>query len=452
MQTITTGTRALPAAARVLRTAFPILAISLLASCREARSARQGGGPDLPAPALEPACGTGSGLSLRYPVWFGEVPGKPGAFLVLERGGGSEDGRIYVYRSEEGKSGKEGKWSRAVFLTVPVSSTSAASDERGLLGFAFHPDFVRNRRYFLYFMPAKGPSDKDSTVIEERLADSTLLADSGRKGRRVLGIAQPFANHNGGTLAFGPDGKLYIGTGDGGSGGDPYDNAQNLSSLLGKMLRIDVDDTAGGKPYGIPADNPFVGGGAGRSGGGQGEPGAGAGGGAPATPAAKARPEVWAYGLRNPWKWSFDPVTGKLWAGDVGQNSREEITVVARGENHGWRIMEGFACYEPREGCRQEGLVKPVAEVPRDEAQSITGGYVYRGDASSPYYGAYFFGDWASKIWWMLPADHKPGDPPVRLGRLPDQVSSFGTDSQGNLYVVGYRKGIVYRVVFPPKR
>lgn len=427
----TTVTRACPAALAAARAAFPILALSLFAACREARSAK----PDVrgrpPAPALEPAFGTGSGLQLRYPVWFGEVPGRPGAFMALERGGGSEDGRIYVYeRKGRTGGGRNDGWSRRVFLTVPVGSTAAAADERGLLGLAFHPDYARNRRYFLYYMPARRPEAGDSTIIEERRADSTLLADAGGRGRRVLGIAQPFANHNGGTLAFGPDGKLYIGTGDGGAAGDPRNHAQDLSSLLGKMLRIDADDTSGGKPYGIPADNPFL----------------------PRSGRDRARPEVWAYGLRNPWKWSFDPVTGKLWAGDVGQNAHEEIAVVGRGENHGWKIMEGFACYEPRQGCRKAGLALPVADLPRDEARSITGGYVYRGDSASAYYGAYFFGDWETERWWMLPADHKPGDAPVPLGSLPDQVSSFGTDAQGNLYVVGYRKGIIYRVVFPGER
>lgn len=417
-----------PSALPLHRLALPCLALCLLTACREARSAKPAGEAALPAPSLEPVCGTGKEHFLRYPVWFGEIPGKPGVFMALERGGGSQDARIYVFEE------KGGKWDKRVFLTLPVNSTAAASDERGLLGIAFHPDYAKNRRYFLYYMPKKSPLDDDSTVIEERRADPSLLADAGRKGRRLLGIEQPYANHNGGSLAFGPkDGMLYIGTGDGGAAGDPHNHGQDLTGLLGKMLRINVDDTAGGQPYGIPADNPFV----------HGPPA-----GSPADGEAP-RPEIWAYGLRNPWKWSFDPETGKLWAGDVGQNNREEITVVGKGENHGWRIMEGFACFDPPKGCDKKGLTLPVADIPRDEAQSITGGYVYRGDPASPYHGAYFFGDWETRTWWMLPAGHKPGDPPARLGTLPDQPSSFGTDSRGNLYMVGYKKGVVYRIGLP---
>lgn len=398
--------------------------IPILASCREPRASEKGdhGSASLPAaPVWEPAFGTEGANALRYPVWMGEVPGKAGAFLVLERGGGAEDARIYAFTE------KDGKWTRKVFLTVPVGSSAAASDERGLLGLAFHPDYAKNRCYFLYFMPKSRGSAPDSTVIDERRADASLLADGGGRSRRVLGIEQPFANHNGGSLAFGPkDGKLYIGTGDGGAGGDPRGYGQDLGSLLGKMLRIDVDDTAGGRAYGIPTDNPFV-------------SGKGLTGGA-------ARPEIWAYGLRNPWKWSFDGPTGDLWVGDVGQNNREEIAKVGRGENHGWRIMEGYACFDPAVDCPKEGLTLPIADLPRDEARSITGGYVYRGDATSPWHGAYFFGDWETKFWWVITQGQKQGETPRKLGRLPDQPASFGIDSRGNLYMVGYRKGILYRM------
>jgi glucose/arabinose dehydrogenase len=339
---------------------------------------------------------------------------------VVERGGGPKDARIFVLEETAGK------WTLRVFLALPVSSTSAASDERGLLGLAFHPDYAKNRRYFLYYMPSKQAFEKDSTVIAEFRADATLLKDEGRMPRRILGIEQPYANHNGGSLGFGPkDGKLYIGTGDGGAAGDPKQHGQDLSSLLGKMLRIDVDDTSDGRAYGIPQDNPFV----------QSNSQAG----------TLPRPEIWAYGLRNPWKWSFDPETGKLWAGDVGQNNREEITVIGKGENQGWRSMEGFACFDPPRACPREGLTLPIADIPRNEAQSITGGYVYRGNASSPYYGAYFFGDWETRAWWVIMPDHKPGTPPRKLGLLPDQPSSFGTDAAGNLYMVGYKQGAIYR-------
>ena len=423
-----------------------VLALVLLSACRDGGSAKQAssGARRIPfEPALEAVCGTDKENSLRYPVWFGEVPGKPGVFLALERGGarqesesrrekGRSDQDAHIYTFEE----KDGKWLRKLFLTLPVQSTAAASDERGLLGLAFHPRFPENRRYYLYYMARQGESEVDSSVIDERRADASLTADAGTKPRRILGIEQPYANHNGGTLAFGPkDGKLYIGTGDGGAAGDPQGHAQNLASLLGKMLRIDVDNTAGGKPYGIPADNPFA---------------DGRGPKAKDGSAQAARPEVWAYGLRNPWKWSFDAETGDLWAGDVGQNTREEITKVDKGGNLGWKIMEGTGCFNPPDGCDQDGLTLPVADLPRDEAQSITGGYVFRGDPNSPYLGAYFFGDWETRNWWVLMPGHKAGDLPLKLGLLPDQPSSFGTDAKGNLYMVGYKKGTIYRINLNP--
>lgn len=417
----------------IVRTLIPILGLVLLMACREAGSARQGGPATRPPPGevrLEAVLRTDKENSLRYPVWFGEIPGRPGVFLALERGGGGQDARIHAFEE------KAGKWRRKVFFSLPVQTTAAASDERGLLGLAFHPRFSENRRYFIYYMPKRGEDGKDSTVIDARRADASLTADAGGKPRRILSIEQPYANHNGGSLAFGPrDGMLYIGTGDGGAAGDPHGNGQNLNSLLGKMLRIDVDDTAGGRAYVIPADNPFAGGQGPKSDGGE--------------AGAAARPEVWAYGLRNPWKWSFDPETGMLWAGDVGQDNREEITVVGKGENHGWNLMEGFTCFDPPTACGKEGLTLPIADLPRDEARSITGGYVYRGDAKSPYHGAYIFGDWETRNWYVLMPDHKAGDPPLKLGRLPDQPSSFGTDSKGNLYMVGYRKGAIYKIVFP---
>lgn len=401
-----------------------ITVISLIA-CREATSAKTSGASlPLGEVRVEAAFGTDGVNALRYPVWFGEIPGRAGTFLAVERGGG-EDGRAYVFER------KDGEWSRRVFLTLSVGSSAAASDERGFLGLAFHPRFAENRRYFVFYMPPRKAGSGDSTVVEERRADSSLQRDAGGRPRRVLSVAQPYANHNGGTLAFGPrDGFLYIGLGDGGAAGDPHGAGQDLGNLLGKMLRIDVDDTVGGKPYGIPLDNPFASGKAPNGG--------------------VARPEVWAYGLRNPWKWSFDPETGDLWAGDVGQNAREEVSVIRKGENHGWRRMEGFACFDPPTGCRKDGLTLPMADLPRDAARSITGGYVYRGEAAA-WQGAYLFGDWETRNWWALPKGHKQGDPPLLLGRLPDQPSSFGTDAKGNLYVVGYKTGRIYKVVFPTK-
>jgi glucose/arabinose dehydrogenase len=358
-------------------------------------------------PAFTPAFGTDKGNAFRFPVWFGEIPGKSEAYLVLERGTGDEDAHAWVL-SKEGEG-----YVRKTFLTVPVQTTSSPSDERGLLGWAFHPRYRENRKYYVYYFrkrpaPIAGSSEaRDSTVIEERLADSTLLGDAGAPPRRVFAVEQPYPNHNGGNIAFGPrDGRLYVGTGDGGSGGDPHGNGQNVHTWLGKVLRIDVDDSA-------------------------------------------ARPEVWAYGLRNPWRWSFDSLTGDLWAGDVGQNTHEEIDRISRGDNLGWNRMEGDACFAPPQGCDTAGLKLPEATLDRREAECITGGYVYRGDTASSYYGAYLFGDFATRNFFALPPGHKTGDPAVKLGRLPDQPSSFGVDARGRLYLVGYSTGIIYRVSLP---
>ena len=384
-------------------------------------------GADIPTQALSgkagftPVFGTDGPNAFRFPVWFGEIPGRAGHYLVLERGGGSEDGRIWLLEPQ-GRS-----YRRKVFLTVPVESSSSQGDERGLLGMAFHPGFPENGRYFLNYIPRRKPGQRrDSTVIEERRADSSRLADGGETPRRILAFEQPYANHNGGTLAFHPrDGFLYIGTGDGGGGGDPLGHGQNLASLLGKMLRIDVDAAGrGSRAYAIPGDNPFLG----RKG---------------------ARPEIWAYGLRNPWKWSFDSETGDLWAGDVGQNRFEEVDIVARGQNLGWNIMEAFACFEPRRNCPKENLVLPVAELERSDAQSITGGYVYRGDSRSPFFGAYVFGDYETRKVWALSKGEGGRETLVLLGVSPDQPSAFGVDQAGNLYLVGFTKGILYRLELP---
>lgn len=412
------------------RCAAVIAMTALLAACRPKEekppAAARGGTAARGGPAGEPrfeaAFGTDKANAFTLPVWFGEVPGKPDHYLVLERGDGRSDARIWVL--VPGPSGH----ARKVFLTVPVSTSTSPADERGLLGFAFHPRFPENRRYFVYYMPRHAPArGRDSTVIDMRHADSTLLADAGLPPRRVLGIAQPFPNHNGGGMGFGPDGFLYVGTGDGGAADDPFGNGQDLKTLLGKMLRLDVD--AGGAAYGIPKDNPYA---SGRGPGGK-----------------EARPEIWAHGLRNPWRWSFDPKTGDLWAGDVGQNRKEEITRISKGDNLGWNVMEGFDCFEPAQGCDRNGLRLPETELPRDEAQSMTGGFVYRGDPSSPWYGAYFFGDYETRNFYALPPGHRPGDPPRKLGRSPDQPSSFGVDRAGNLYLVGYRKGAIYRIALP---
>ena len=242
----------------------------------------------------------------------------------------------------------------------------------------------------------------------------------------ILRVEQPAANHNGGQIQFGPDGYLYIGTGDGGQAGDPWGNAQNPGALLGKMLRIDV---MGADAYEIPSDNPLLD-----------QPG--------------AHPEIWATGTRNPWRFSFDRATGDLYIADVGQNLYEEVNfqpAASRGgENYGWDVMEGNHCFEPATGCDVEGLVLPVAEYDPGLGCSITGGYVYRGSRYPDMAGVYFYGDFCSGNIWGLRQD-EAGDWETALLLETDlSISTFGEDAEGELYVASYNDGIVYQLVASP--
>ena len=328
---------------------------------------------------------------LDKPVYLTQEPGGP--LLVV-----SQRGRIFFVDAK----GRAQPW-------LDLHKKISCCGERGLLGLAFHPDYAKNHRFFVNYTDRKG-----RTVIEEYRDKQPY--------RVVLTIKQPYANHNGGHLAFGPDGYLYIGTGDGGSAGDPQRNAQNPARLLGKMLRIDVDH---GDPYAIPEDNPFV-------------------------DNPKYRPEIWALGLRNPWRYSFDRATGDLFIADVGQNRWEEVNYVpapmgtSGGWNFGWNIMEGNHCFKPPKGCRRAGLVPPILEYGHDQGCSITGGYVYRGQAIPELVGAYLYGDYCSGTIWTARWEDGAWKSQVLL-RTKLKISSFGEDAAGELYVVDYR-GTVYRL------
>lgn len=294
---------------------------------------------------------------------------------------------------------------------LDLSRLVSTGGERGLLGLAFHPRYRTNGRLFVNFTDVAG-----DTVVAEfaRSASDPDRADAASM-RVLLRIEQPFPNHNGGHLAFGPDGYLYIATGDGGSAGDPLGNGQNTSSLLGKILRVDVDRVEPPRAYGIPPDNPFAGGG--------------------------GAPEVWAYGLRNPWRFSFDPVRGKLWIADVGQDEIEEVNRVSAGApglNYGWNVMEGDRCFEPSEGCDRAGLVLPVTTYTHADGCSVTGGFVYRGERYPVLRGGYFFADYCSGYLWGLAAGARRGTQAVRLLESGRSVTSFGLDEQGELYVVDH--------------
>ncbi len=291
-------------------------------------------------------------------------------------------------------------------ITGPVQSKG---QEQGLLSLAFHPNFPQDRRVYVDYTNNKG-----DTVIARYQTTPDLRAIDPATGQILLTIAQPYPNHNGGGLLFGPDGYLYIGTGDGGLANDPHENAQNPAALLGKMLRISVDF---GEPYTVPADNPFVN-----------------------DPAF--RPEVWALGLRNPWRFSFDRLTGDMFIADVGQNKYEEINFEAAGSpgglNFGWDVMEGFHCFQA-DTCRQDGLTLPVAEYDHSLGCSVTGGYVYRGAGVPALQGVYLYADYCSGRVWALRSGEKE---PVQVLESGLNVSSFGEDEAGELYLIDLKGGI----------
>lgn len=304
---------------------------------------------------------------------------------------------------------------------LDLSGRSRASGfEQGLLGLAFHPQYAENGRFFVNYTDTDG-----DTVIEAyQVSENPNRADPD-SALEILHIPQPRANHNGGMLAFGPDGYLYIGTGDGGGANDPDNAGQRLDTLLGKMLRIDVDGAA---PYAIPPDNPFVN-----------DP--------------EALPEIWAYGLRNPWRFSFDRLTGDLWIADVGQNAREEINFQPAdspgGENYGWRVREGMICRPGQDPCDLPEATDPIHDYGRPIGQSITGGYVYRGPADPDLQGAYLFADWVTGEFWSLRYDGQ-GVTGLRSYAVPAQrVSSFGEDADGHVYVVDHANGTLYRIGAP---
>ncbi|MEX2467170.1 MAG: PQQ-dependent sugar dehydrogenase [Gemmatimonadota bacterium] len=344
---------------------------------------------------------------LDAPVFVTTAPGDDRRLFVVEQGG-----LVRVVR--------DGQLLSEPFLDL--TTLVSFSGEQGLLGLAFHPLYGFNGWFFVNYTDTNG----DTRIVRFSVSSDPDRADPD-SGLEILFVSQPFSNHNGGMLAFGPDdGWLYIGLGDGGGSGDPGDNAQDLGTLLGSMLRIAVDEPA--EPYRIPADNPFL-------------------------DVSTVRPEIWAYGLRNPWGFSFDPLTGDLYIADVGQDAWEEVSVQpggsAGGENYGWPIMEGNDCFRPSAGCNTVGLVRPVFEYGHDQGCSITGGYVYRGSAIPELEGRYLFADFCAG--WIrsfvldggVARDLQDHSDELDTG---GNVTSFGRDNAGELYVVA-RSGEVYRIV-----
>ena len=320
-----------------------------------------------------------------------------------------QSGRVLAFANNEDTNESE------VFLDRRGQVNDSGSEE-GLLGLAFDPRFQDNGYLYVYYS-ASAP--RRSVVSRFGLGDDGRRADPDSE-LVIMEIEQPFRNHNGGQLAFGPDGFLYIGLGDGGSAGDPMGHGRNASTLLGSILRIDVSAANVASPYTIPSDNPLLG-------------------------DVDARGEIWAYGLRNPWRFTFDRETGELWAGDVGQNSLEEVDLVERGGDYGWNTLEGTRCFSPRASCDPGGTVLPVWEYPTGEACSVIGGYVYRGDRIPSLYGAYVFGDYCSGQIWALRYDGQKVTEFLLLADTGLRIASFGEARDGELFVLSQNSGI-YRL------
>jgi glucose/arabinose dehydrogenase len=333
---------------------------------------------------------------------------------------------------------------KSVVLSIPFLDVSDKMDElnigyseKGLLGLAFHPQYKKNGRFFIYYSAPYSDKNYDHKSILAEYHDSASnpnVADL--KEERLMEIPEPESNHNGGCIQFGKDGFLYIGVGDGGGAGDEHwsnGNGQNLNTWLGKILRIDVDSK---HPYAIPADNPFIG----RN---------------------DVKQEIYAYGLRNPWRFSFDKVTGKLYCGDVGQNKWEETDIIEKGKNYGWRLMEGMHCFNPSANCKTEGLTLPIDEYNHETGISICGGYMYRGLKFPSLHGYYIFGDWNGKLFYLKQdksSNWNRGEIHLDNSNSNDigaKLNSFGEDENGEIYLITQHlfgpkspTGAVYQIGF----
>jgi glucose/arabinose dehydrogenase len=343
---------------------------------------------------------------LNQPLFITHASDSSGRLFIIQRAG-----QIIIQ--------KNGVLLPTPFLNIQ-SIVNSSNSEQGLLALAFHPNYETNGRFYTVH------TDQSRSIVLSVFTRSSTNPDQADPSSRVtlLSIPKSYTNHNGGTLAFGPDGYLYWSTGDGGSSGDPDNNAQNLNSLLGKILRLDVSAPA---TYSIPATNPFYN-----------------------DPSPSIRKEIWAYGLRNPWRFSFDRLTDDIYIGDVGQGRREEIDFQSAssggGENYGWRIMEGSLCYNPATGCDQNGKILPVAEYDHTMGCSVTGGYVYRGTQFPQINGYYFYGDFCSGLVFALQKDSQGRWTSISVGDTPYSISSFGEDEQGELYMADYSAGKIYQI------
>ncbi|MGE5596630.1 MAG: PQQ-dependent sugar dehydrogenase [Hyphomicrobiales bacterium] len=349
---------------------------------------------------------------LDRPIAMLQLPGSPAWMLVA-----LQDGVVVAFPKDDPRE-----------LTTVLDQrdrTGRGGNEEGLLGMVLDAEFEENGFIYLYYNVEPGERRTQLSRFELSGNRENLRIDPASE-LPLLTVPQPFSNHNGGQLAFGPDGMLYLALGDGGSGGDPNGNGQDLTrNLLGSILRLDVRGATADQPYRIPPDNPFADG-----------PGG-------------ARPETYAYGLRNPWRFNFDRETGDMWAGDVGQGEREEIDIIRAGGNYGWNIMEGFQCFRPSSGCDKDGLIQPVADYGHEAGNcSVTGGFVYRGEAIPALRGVYLYADFCSGAMWGLPAaDAIAGNAvqPVQWRDEGPPISTFAEDADGELYMLAF-DGRIYRV------
>ncbi len=364
----------------------------------------QKAGEEKPLPFLNPVL---IASQLTGPVGLESPNDGTGRLFILE-----QKGTIRII--------KAGRLLEKPFLDLSSKMVRVRSsyDERGLLGLAFHPEFKRNGRFFVYYSI---PTEKSGFDHIGRLSGFKVEANSdfakAESEEVILDIPQPESNHNGGALLFGPDGYLYLGLGDGGGQGDKHGtigNSQNFDELLGSVLRIDIN---GNKPYSIPSDNPDPIG-------------------------KKGRPEIWAKGFRNPWRCSFEPVKGRLFCGDVGQNKYEEVDWVEKGKNYGWRYREGFECYNPKENCPKEGLTDPIDSYPHSVGESVCGGYMVVNNTLKGLNGYYIFADWNGKVFALKENEKGPwqrtelnvNHPDFGVGKL--RINSMGTDSQNRIYLL----------------
>ncbi len=397
-----------------VRLAALLAGFALIGSCSGGEGSISTTPPPPPPPAATPSVTVSpvyTQLTFNRPTALMQAPQDSGRWFVVQQGG-----QILQFVNDLNVS------NTGVFLDIsPI--VNAGFSESGLLGLAFHPTFPVTP--FVYVSYTASGNPLISRISRFQSANNGQFIDPASE-QILLEVLQPFSNHNGGNLAFGPDGFLYAGFGDGGSGGDPQNNAQTTSNLLGTIVRIDIDSAI---PYAIPASNPNA-----------------------ANPfctqgfGAAPCPEIFAWGLRNPWKFSFDSATGDLWAADVGQVSWEEVDLVVAGGNYGWREREGAHCFNPSSGC-STAFDEPVAEYPRSVGQSVTGGFVYRGSSISSLFGWYVFGDFGSGRLLGFEASSPGVIVPTEFDNTQLSISTFAEGLDGELYLMDYGSGTIFQVV-----